>query len=109
MNKCLQIAHVPEWMTKGRATLIQKDPSKGHPKQLQTHNLPTDDVENINYSLTSRGLFPDEQKSCCKGTRGTAELLYIDQHILNESNTRRNSLAMTWIEWKKAYDMVLQS
>ena len=28
MNKCLQRAHVPEWMTKGRTTLIQKDPSK---------------------------------------------------------------------------------
>ena len=29
MNKCLQRAHVPEWMTKGKTTLIQKDPSKG--------------------------------------------------------------------------------
>ena len=29
MNKCLQTAYVPEWMTKGRTTLIQKDPSKG--------------------------------------------------------------------------------
>ena len=28
MNKCLQTAHVPEWMTKGRTTLIQKDPNK---------------------------------------------------------------------------------
>ena len=29
MNRCLQGPHVPEWMTKGRTTLIQKDPSKG--------------------------------------------------------------------------------
>ena len=29
MNKCLQRAHVTEWMTKGRTTLIQKDPNKG--------------------------------------------------------------------------------
>ena len=29
MNRCLQDAHVPEWMTKGKTTLIQKDPSKG--------------------------------------------------------------------------------
>ena len=28
MNKCLQTAYVPEWMTKGRTTIIQKDPSK---------------------------------------------------------------------------------
>ena len=65
--------------------------------------------EEIHYSLTSRGLFPDEQKGCCKGSRGTAELLYTDQHILNESKTRRKNLAMAWIDYKKAYDMVSHS
>ena len=72
-------------------------------QQLQTHNLPTDDVtiltvqirEEIYYSQTSWGLFSGEQKGCCKGSRRTAELLYIDQHILNESKTRREkNLAM---------------
>ena len=63
----------------------------------------------IYYSLTSRGLFPDEQKGCYKGTRGTAELLYIDQHILNETKTWRKNLAMAWIDNKKACDMVQQS
>ena len=29
MNQCLQRAHIPEWMTQGRTTLIQNDPSKG--------------------------------------------------------------------------------
>ena len=28
INRCLQDTHVPEWMTKGKTTLIQKDPSK---------------------------------------------------------------------------------
>ena len=59
-------------------------------------------MEEIFYSLTSRGLFPDKQKGCHKGSRGTAELLYIDQHILNESKNRRKNLAMTWIDYKKA-------
>ena len=54
-------------------------------------------------------MFPDEQKGCRKGSRGTAELLYIDQHILNESKTRRKNLATVWIDYKKAYDMVPQS
>ena len=62
----------------------------------------------IYYSLSSRGLFPDEQKGCCKGSRGTAELFYIDQHILNESKTRRKNLAMAWIDYK-VYDMVPHS
>ena len=63
----------------------------------------------VYYSQTNRGLFPEKQKWCCKGSRCTAELLYIDQLILNESKTRRKNLAMVWIDCKKAYDMVLQS
>ena len=70
--------------------------------------MPTYDVDNTNgtnkrrywYSLTSHGLFPEEQKGCCKGSRGTGELLYIDQHILNESK-RQENLAMFWIDNKK--------
>ena len=54
-------------------------------------------------------MFPDEQKGCRKGSRGTAELLYIDQHTLNESKTRRKNLAMALIDNKKAYDIVPQS
>ena len=40
---------------------------------------------------------------------GTEELLYIDQHILNESKTRWKNLAIACIDNKIAYDMVLQS
>ena len=54
-------------------------------------------------------MFPEERKGCRKGSRGTGELLYIDQHILNESKTRRKNLHMAWIDYKKAYDMVPQS
>ena len=50
--------------------------------------------EEIYNTLTSRGLFPEDQKGCRKGSRSTGELLYIDQHILNESKTRRKNIAM---------------
>ena len=118
MNRCLQCTQVPEWMTKGKTTLIQKDPSKGTAPNnyrpitclLMMWKILTAQIrEKIYYSLTSRGLFPDEQKGCHKGSRGTAELLYIDQHILNESKTRQKNQAMAWIDYKKAYDMVPQS
>ena len=46
MNRCLQGVQVPDWMTKGKTTLIQKDPNKGTPPK--NYNLPTDDVENTN-------------------------------------------------------------
>ena len=63
--------------------------------------------EEIYFSLTSFGLFSKQQKGYRIRSRGTAKLLYIDQHILNESKTK--NLAMTWVHYKKAYDMVPQS
>ena len=117
MNRCLQDAQVPEWMTKGKTTLIQKDPSKGNAPNnyrlitclpMMWKILTAQIGEKINDSLTSRGLFSDEKKGCCKESLVTAELLYIDQHILNESKTRRKNLAMAWIDYKKGYDMLPQ-
>ena len=118
MNGCLQGAQVPDWMTKGKTTLIQKDPNKGTAPNnyrpvtclpMMWKILTAQIKEKIYNSLTSHGLFPEEQKGCRKGSRGTAELLYIDQHIINKSRTRRTNLAMAWIGNKRAYDMVPQS
>ena len=83
--------------------IYQKDPSKGSaPKNYRPitclsmmWKILTAQIEEKIYNLpTSHGLFSDEQKGCRKGSSGTAELLYIDQHILKESKTRRNNLAM---------------
>ena len=115
MNRCLQNGQVPEWMTKRKTTLIQKDPKKGTAPNnyrpitclLIMWKILTAQIRgNIYYSLKSRGLFPDEEKGCRKGPRGTAKLLYIVQRILNESKTRRKNVAMAWIE---AYDTLPQS
>ena len=65
--------------------------------------------EKIYYSLTNRGLYPEEEKGYRKVSRGTRELLYIYQHILNETKTRRKTLAIVWIAYKKVYDKVPQS
>ena len=111
MNRCQQGAHVPEWITKRKTTLIQKDPLKGTapnnyrpitflPKMWKI--LIAQIREEIYYSLTSHLLFSEEQKGCRKGSRSTGELHYIDQHILNESKTRRKTLATAWIDNKKA-------
>ena len=105
-------------MTKRKTTLIQKDPSKETaPNNYRSITclpmmwkiLTAQIREQIHYSLTSRGWFPDEQKGCRKGYRGTAELVNMVQHILNERKTRQKNLAMAWIDYKKAYYMVPQS
>ena len=114
MNKCIQKTKIPGWMTKGKTTLIQKDPLK----RTASNNcrpityLPmmwkilTAQIWEIYYSLISCGIFPEEQKECRMSTRTTKERLYIDQHILYESKTRRKTLAMAWIDYNKAYDIV---
>ena len=51
MNRCLQGAQVPEWMTKGKTTLIQKEWSKG-----TAPYLPTNDVEKSNSSNKGKDL-----------------------------------------------------
>ena len=74
-----------------------RPPTKELSKQLQTHDVPTDDEENTNGTnkggdlVISLGLFPEDQKGCSKWTRGTEELMYIDQYILNESKTRQKT------------------
>ena len=50
--------------------------------------------EDIYNSLISRELSLEGKKGCHKWTRGKAELLYIDQHILKEIKTRPKNLAM---------------
>ena len=116
-EKWIQKTGKPEWMTKGKIILIQKDslketiPNNYRPitcLPMMWKILTAQIREEIYYSLISRGIFPGEQKGCCKRTRGTEEQLYLDQHPLNESKTLRKNIAVAWIDYKKVYDMVLQ-
>ena len=102
MNRCLQEIDIHKWMTKGKTTLIQKDPQKGTASNIYKlitclpmmwKILTVQIREEIYHSLISRRLFPEIQKGCHKGSRGTGELLYIDQYILNESKKRWKNLA----------------
>ena len=76
-------------------------------KQLRTHNLPTDNVENINitnkeiyYSLKTVDCSLRNRKDAAKDPNAQ----HI-QHIINESKTKRKNLALAWIDYKKAYDI----
>ena len=89
MIRCLQGAQVPDWMTRGKTILIPKDTSKGTapnnyrpitclPRMWKI--LTSQIREKIYYSLTSRRLFPDEQKGCCKGSRHSRVTLHRSTH-----------------------------
>ena len=54
-------------------------------------------------------MLPEEQKGCRKDSRGTNDLLYIDWAVIKEVKSRNKNLAMVWIDYKKAYEMVPHS
>ena len=56
-------------------------------------------------SLISRGLFHEAQKRRHKATRGTEELLCIDQHILKESKARQKTSSYS-VDWLKKKAMI---
>ena len=66
------------------------------PDQIYTH-------------LDQEKLLPEEQKGCIKGSRGTNDLLYIDRAVIKKVKSRNKNLAMAWIDYKKAFDMVPHS
>ena len=62
-------------------------------------------TDNLTY-LYDQQLFPEEQKGCKKRSRGTKDQLIIDKAVLKDCRSRKTNLAMAWIDYKKAYDMV---
>ena len=59
--------------------------------------------------LENSNIFPDEQKGCRKGSRGTKDQLLIDKAILRNCRKRLTTLSMAWVDYKKAYDLVPHS
>ena len=66
-------------------------------------------ADQIYVHLDQEKLLPEEQKGCRKGSRGTNDLLYIDREVIKEVKYKNKNLAMVWIDYKKAYDMVSYS
>ena len=66
-------------------------------------------VDQIYAHLDQEKLLPEERKGCRKGSRGTNDLFYIDRAVIKEVKSRNKNLAIAWIDYKKAYDMVPHS
>ena len=86
-------------------------------KQLQTHNLPTDDVKNINGTHKRRDLLLANKQQIVpwetermpqRIQRHRRVTLHKSAHPQREQDQTEKS-SYPWIEYKKAYDMVLQS
>ena len=115
LKEYLNSGFVPSWLTRGRTSLSQKDKTKGNvasnyrliTSSPLTWKLLTGVIPDQIYAhLDQEKLLPEEQKGCRKGSRGTNDLLYIDQAVIKEVKSGDKNLAMVCIDYKKAYDMV---
>ena len=118
LKECPNIVFVLSWLTRRRASLLQKDKSKDNARSNYRHiiclsliwKLLTGVIADQIYAhLDQEKLLPEEQKRCRKGSRGSNDLLYIDRAVIKEVKSRKKNLAMAWIDCKKAYDMVPHS
>ena len=66
-------------------------------------------ADQIYAHLDQEKLLPEEQKGCRKVSRGTNDLLFIDRAVIKEVKSRNKNLAMAWIDYNKAYDMIPHS
>ena len=102
-------------MTKGKTTLIQKDPEKVNAANncspiasvpLMWKLLTSVLAEKVYLHLSEKNVLRDQQKGFRKDSRGTKEQLLIDEQILKHCKKHQSNLAMGWIDYKMAYDMV---
>ena len=54
-------------------------------------------------------MLPSEQKGRRKETRGKKDQLLIDRMVLKNCKRRHTNLAMAYVDYKKAYDMIPHS
>ena len=118
LKECLDSRFVPSWLTRGRTSLLQKDKSKGNVASnyrpitflpLIWKFLTGVIADQIYAHFDQEKLLPEGLKECRKGSRETNDLLYIDRAVIKEVKSRNKNLAMAWIDYKKAYDMVPHS
>ena len=118
LKESIDSGFVPSWLTRGRASLLQKDKSKENVASnyrpatclpLMWKLLTGVIADQIYAHLDQEKLLPEEQKGCRKSSRGTNDLLYIDRAVIKEVKSGNKNLAMAWIDYEKACDMVPHS
>ena len=98
--------------------MFQKDKSKGNVASnyrpiicllLMWKLLAGVIADQIDAHLDQEKLIPEGQNGCRKDSRWTNDLLYIDGAVIKEVKSRSKNIAMAWIDYKKAYDMLPHS
>ena len=118
LKECLDSGFVTSWLTRGKTSFMQKDKSKGNVASnyrpitclpLMWKLLTGVIADQIYAHLDQEMLLPEGQKRCRRASRATNDLFYIDRAVIEEVKSRNKNLAMVWIDYKKAADMVPHS
>lgn len=117
LQNCLDSGVISEWLTKGRTVLTQKFKAEGNIANNYRPitclplvcKLLTGILADEIYDYLERKMLPKEQKGCRWNCKGTSNLSFTYKMILQEVQSRKNNLAVAWIDHKKAYNMVPHS
>ena len=118
LNECVGKEDVPSWLVESRTVLIQKDQNKGNVasnyRPIACLNLIWKVFtgmlsEKLYIHVEFNGILPEEQKGCRRRSRGTKDQLLIDKAVIPNCKRRKTNLFMSWIDFRKAYDLVPQS
>ena len=115
LHRCLQENNLPKWVVTGKSLLFIKVIQK---RNLVSNFRPITCLpiiwklltgilaEELYEHLEKTNSLPCGQKEYRKGSRGTKDQLLIGETVVKDCKRRLTSLAVAWIEYFKAYDMV---
>ena len=56
--------------------------------------------------LEQNKILPEVRKDCKRNSKGTKYQLLLGKAVLRDCKRRKTNLAMAWIDYQKAYDMI---
>ena len=106
--------NTPQWMTKGRTTLLHKTEPSNIPNNYHPITcLPTYwklltfiFTDQIYTHVTENNTIPLEQKGVRRKARGCKDQLLLDKKITEDAKKKKKNLSLMWIDYKKVYDSV---
>ena len=113
-QSCIQEQQTPDWLVRGRTVLIPKEGWVGGPDQFRPITCLNTSYKVLTGIITAilmkhmleKDLLPKEKEALMKKRRGYLDALVIDKAAGLEAKTYRRDPSVSWIDYRKAFDMV---
>ena len=108
LQVCIVVGDVPTWMTKGKTTLIQKDPEKRNAANNYHSNtllplmwklLTSVLMKKVYTYITEKNELTDEQKGCRKDSQRKKDQFVIGNQILKHCKKYQRNLAVRFFDY----------